>query len=82
MFNYFIESWVRVDHVFHFQCYPWYMFQVDISVHCDVQIFDWLMRYVQRDKNLPPGQCPNMPKLEPNNVISILISSGKFIDLR
>lgn len=23
--------------------------EVDISVHCDVQIFDWLMRYVKRD---------------------------------
>jgi len=49
--------------------------EVDISVHCDVQIFDWLMRYVQRDKTVAPDQCPNMPKLEPNNVISILISS-------
>ena len=25
---------------------------VDISVHCDVQIFDWLMKYAKRD--LPP----------------------------
>ncbi|XP_063680990.1 SANT and BTB domain regulator of class switch recombination-like [Bolinopsis microptera] len=49
--------------------------EVDISVHCDVQIFDWLMRYVQRDKSVPLTQCQNMPKLEPNNVISILISS-------
>ena len=22
--------------------------EVDISVHCDVQIFDWLMRYVKK----------------------------------
>jgi hypothetical protein len=22
--------------------------EVDISVHCDVQIFEWLMRYVKR----------------------------------
>ena len=22
--------------------------EVDISVHCDVQIFDWLMKYVKR----------------------------------
>ena len=23
--------------------------EVDISVHCDVQIFDWLMQYAKRD---------------------------------
>ena len=39
---------------------------LDISVHCDVKIFDWLMKYV-RDKQ--------DPKLENKNVISILISS-------
>uniref|UniRef100_A0A8C0YA19 SANT and BTB domain regulator of CSR n=1 Tax=Cyprinus carpio carpio TaxID=630221 RepID=A0A8C0YA19_CYPCA len=33
--------------------------EVDISVHCDIQIFDWLMNYVTKD----------------SNVISILISS-------
>ena len=30
---------------------------VDISVHCDVQIFDWLMKYVKRqtrDVPVPP----------------------------
>ncbi|XP_075262546.1 SANT and BTB domain regulator of class switch recombination-like [Convolutriloba macropyga] len=42
---------------------------VDISVHCDVQIFDWLMRYVKRDGP------KTTPKLEPNNAVSILISS-------
>lgn len=39
---------------------------LDISVHCDVKIFDWLMKYV-RDKF--------DPKIENKNVISILISS-------
>ncbi|KAH3886002.1 SANT and BTB domain regulator of class switch recombination-like isoform X2 [Dreissena polymorpha] len=43
--------------------------EVDISVHCDVQIFEWLMQYVKR------GDHAEKPKLEPNNVISILISS-------
>jgi len=38
---------------------------IDISVHCDVGIFDWLMRYVHRKD----------PKLEVKNAISILISS-------
>jgi len=26
---------------------------IDISVHCDVKIFDWLIRYVKRDKEKP-----------------------------
>jgi hypothetical protein len=38
---------------------------IDISVHCDIKIFEWLMKYVQ-DQN---------PKLEVSNVVSILISS-------
>ncbi|XP_064620548.1 SANT and BTB domain regulator of class switch recombination-like isoform X2 [Lineus longissimus] len=45
--------------------------EVDISVHCDVQIFDWLMKYVKRKIK----DMPEPTKLEPNNVISILISS-------
>ncbi|XP_066552973.1 SANT and BTB domain regulator of class switch recombination [Amia ocellicauda] len=47
--------------------------EVDISVHCDVQIFDWLMNYVKR--NGEPAEKKDKPKLEPSNVISILISS-------
>uniref|UniRef100_A0A6Q2Y0R7 SANT and BTB domain-containing protein n=1 Tax=Esox lucius TaxID=8010 RepID=A0A6Q2Y0R7_ESOLU len=47
--------------------------EVDISVHCDVQIFDWLMNYVKRHKSLADGN--DKPRLEPSNVISILISS-------
>ena len=27
--------------------------EVDISVHCDVDIFDWLMRYVKRKNKKP-----------------------------
>ncbi|KAL3856393.1 hypothetical protein ACJMK2_011160 [Sinanodonta woodiana] len=45
--------------------------EVDISVHCDVQIFDWLMKYVKRGTK----EVSEKPRLEPNNVISILISS-------
>ncbi|XP_065054797.1 SANT and BTB domain regulator of class switch recombination-like isoform X2 [Rhopilema esculentum] len=44
---------------------------VDISVHCDVYIFDWLMRYVKQES----VSVEDKPKLEPSNVISILISS-------
>ncbi|CAK8682712.1 SANT and BTB domain regulator of class switch recombination-like [Clavelina lepadiformis] len=47
--------------------------EVDISVHCDIHIFDWLMRYVKRDTELIDEA--NVPRLDPNNVISILISS-------
>lgn len=38
---------------------------IDISVHCDVGIFDWLMRFIHRKE----------PKLDVKNAISILISS-------
>ncbi|KAK3703609.1 hypothetical protein QZH41_019145, partial [Actinostola sp. cb2023] len=50
--------------------------EVDISVHCDVQIFDWLMRYVKKSivETVKKGE-DRQPRLEPNNVISILISS-------
>ncbi|KAL9981392.1 hypothetical protein ACROYT_G010092 [Oculina patagonica] len=51
--------------------------EVDISVHCDVQIFDWLMKYVKRrlhEKSKSTSE-EKKPRLEPNNVISILISS-------
>lgn len=47
--------------------------EVDISVHCDVQIFDWLMNYVRR--NSAGEEKKDKPRLEPSNVISILISS-------
>ncbi|CAD5120702.1 DgyrCDS9266 [Dimorphilus gyrociliatus] len=45
---------------------------VDISVHCDVTIFEWLMTYVKRHLE---GNSSNVPKLEASNVISVLISS-------
>ena len=38
---------------------------VDISVHCDVQIFDWLMKYVKRNTKEAQG----MPDL--GNIMSI-----------
>ena len=39
---------------------------IDISVHCDIKIFEWLMKYL---KEAQP------PSLDLKNVISILISS-------
>ncbi|XP_073905892.1 SANT and BTB domain regulator of class switch recombination isoform X3 [Castor canadensis] len=47
--------------------------EVDISVHCDVHIFNWLIKYVKR--NTKENKDCEMPILEPGNVISILISS-------
>ena len=38
---------------------------IDISVHCDINIFDWLMRYIHMKE----------PVIEIKNAVSILISS-------
>ncbi len=38
---------------------------IDISVHCDINIFDWLMRFIHKKE----------PKFDVKNAISILISS-------
>lgn len=43
--------------------------EVDISVHCDLDIFQWLMSFVNRHQTEQP------PVLEPRFVVSILISS-------
>ena len=32
--------------------------EVDISVHCDIQIFDWLLRYIKRSLR---GEHANQP---------------------
>uniref|UniRef100_A0A8C0YA46 SANT and BTB domain regulator of CSR n=1 Tax=Cyprinus carpio carpio TaxID=630221 RepID=A0A8C0YA46_CYPCA len=50
--------------------------EVDISVHCDIQIFDWLMNYVtSHNTEHSHGKHMDKPRLEDSNVISILISS-------
>jgi len=41
---------------------------LDISVHCDIAIFEWLMKYVKEKSN--------QPELTVKNVVSILISSN------
>jgi len=38
---------------------------IDISVHCDINIFDWLMRFIHKKE----------PTIEVKNSVSILISS-------
>ena len=45
-----------------------YQEDLDISVHCDIAIFEWLMRYVKEKLN--------PPELTVKNVVSILISSN------
>lgn len=46
---------------------------MDISVHCDLQIFDWLMRWVKRDMAAPQEMCP---RLDSSNVVPILVSAS------
>lgn len=45
---------------------------MDISVHCDIKIFEWLMKWVKKD-NTPQIEWPT---LDPSNVIPILISAS------
>jgi hypothetical protein len=53
---------------------------IDISVHCDIKIFEWLMKYLkQKESNLPVEE--GGPKLDIKNVISILISSD-FLQMK
>ncbi|OAD58198.1 hypothetical protein WN48_11361, partial [Eufriesea mexicana] len=46
--------------------------EIDISVHCDVTIFDWLMRWVKKDII----KKSEWPILEINNVIPIMVSAS------
>lgn len=45
---------------------------MDISVHCDLQIFEWLMRWVKKDTLSEEL----WPFLDSSNVIPILVSAG------
>lgn len=45
---------------------------MDISVHCDLQIFEWLMRWVKKDTLSEEL----WPLLDSTNVIPILVSAG------
>lgn len=46
---------------------------MDISVHCDIQIFEWLMKWVKKDSNQTDN---NEPQLDAINVIPILVSAS------
>ncbi|XP_017478928.1 PREDICTED: uncharacterized protein LOC108368564 [Rhagoletis zephyria] len=62
--------------------------EVDISVHCDIQIFDWLIKWMKLTDSAEITGCrktvfegsENLPHLDANNVIPILVSAG-FLQL-
>ncbi|XP_054281403.1 SANT and BTB domain regulator of class switch recombination-like [Macrosteles quadrilineatus] len=45
---------------------------MDISVHCDITIFEWLMRWVKKDASRPELA----PQLDAANVIPVLVSAA------
>ncbi|XP_062543396.1 SANT and BTB domain regulator of class switch recombination isoform X2 [Armigeres subalbatus] len=45
---------------------------MDISVHCDLQIFEWLMKWVKKDSM----SQEEWPVLDPSNVVPILVSAS------
>ncbi|XP_063240886.1 uncharacterized protein LOC134541393 [Bacillus rossius redtenbacheri] len=45
---------------------------MDISVHCDMDTFDWLMRWIKKD-SLPASERPS---LDPGNVLPVLVSAA------
>lgn len=46
---------------------------MDISVHCDLEIFDWLIKWVKKEML---ASQENWPKLNASNVIPILVSAS------
>lgn len=77
------EKDLLVNHMKYFEKYlteATSVDDIDISVHCDIKIFEWLMKYLKKkdiDSLMDPTQIKdeNFPKLDIKNVISILISS-------
>ena len=60
---------------------------VDISVHCDVTIFEWLMDWLKaqskdeticnnNEEESGTNELQQEPELTPNNVVSILVSAS------
>lgn len=47
--------------------------EMDITIHCDVVIFDWLMRWVKKDTLI---NKKDFPVLESNNVVPIMVSAA------
>ena len=54
---------------------------MDISVHCDIHIFEWLMKWVKSDNGSNSNRSSDptsneAPNLNINNVIPILVSAS------
>ncbi|XP_055915640.1 SANT and BTB domain regulator of class switch recombination [Eupeodes corollae] len=45
---------------------------MDISVHCDIQIFEWLMKWIKKSHD----QDDALPQLDATNVVPILVSAS------
>lgn len=70
------EKDLLVNHMKYFEKYlteATSVDDIDISVHCDIKIFEWLMRYLKQKESEIVEE--GGPKLDIKNVISILISS-------
>mmetsp|Transcript_17095 Transcript_17095/g.29371 ORF Transcript_17095/g.29371 Transcript_17095/m.29371 type:complete len:542 (-) Transcript_17095:158-1783(-) len=66
--DFFCAKDTLVKEMKYFKSYLQDLDKVDISVHCDVHIFDWLMKYVHE---------PNIrPEFEVRTAVSILIASN------
>jgi hypothetical protein len=48
---------------------------VDISVHCDIAIFEWLMNWIKHSSDAVDDYSGS-PSLDPTNVMSILVSAA------
>lgn len=48
---------------------------MDISVHCDIQIFDWLMKWVKSGGSTDHQNLEG-PQLNAHNVVPILVSAS------
>lgn len=79
------EKDLLVEHMKYFEKYlteATSVDDIDISVHCDIKIFEWLMKYLKMKDGNHSQQIQSetqestaLPKLDIKNVISILISS-------
>ncbi|XP_017080712.1 uncharacterized protein KIAA1841 homolog [Drosophila eugracilis] len=53
--------------------------EMDISVHCDILIFDWLMKWIKhsaQSQDHPAATQSTGPQLDGNNVVPILVSAS------
>lgn len=69
MFEFIFKMYLLIIYSFHLEQR---LEDMDISVHCDLLIFEWLMKWVKRDA-IPSDDYPS---LEPSNVIPILVSAS------